>query len=107
MPLAPGIRMERKEHRTAREKDRNDRTRELSDHPVGPTSVEGVEASDLPAGGRGNVETDPGHELRRNLPQNTGEVVGSDLNTDVGATGHPETRQAEQRRVLGRHQGDK
>jgi len=40
---------------------------------VGPTSIEGVEASDLPGEGRGSVFTDPGKEGKRNLPQNTGE----------------------------------
>ena len=99
--------MKRKEDRTERRNSRDDRSPDRSNHPTGPTSIERVEASDLPEGGRGNVESDPGHELHRNLPENTGEVVGSDLNTDVGATGTPDSRQADQRRVLGRHQGDK
>jgi hypothetical protein len=74
---------------------------------TGPTSIEGVEASDLPEKGRGSIETDPGHELGRNVPHHTGEVVGSDINSDVGATGHPESRQADQKKFQGRHQGDK
>ena len=36
---------------------------------VGPRSIDGVEASDLPDNGRGPVETNPGKELRRKLPQ--------------------------------------
>lgn len=76
-------------------------------HPTGPTSIEGVEANDLPNGGRGSVESDPGHELDRHLPQHTGEVVDSDINNDVGMTGHPTAREADDERTLGRHQGDK
>jgi hypothetical protein len=80
---------------------------EQSQHPTGPTSVRGVEANDLPNGGRGSVETEPGHELDRHLPQNTGEVAGSDINNDVGMAGDPEIREADDERTLGRHQGDK
>ena len=40
---------------------------------VGPTSIEGVEASDLPDKGRGDVFTDPSREAGRRLPQQTGE----------------------------------
>ena len=76
-------------------------------HALGPTSSEGVEASDLPDGGRGNVDTDPGRELGRNVPQHTGEVVGSHINTDVGLGGHPDVRDADPEETLGRHQGDK
>ena len=76
--------------------------------PTGPTSIEGVEASDLPDGGRGSVETNHGRELRRHTPQSTGEVVGSDINTDVGLTGHPEVREADEKSMQpARHQGDK
>lgn len=66
-----------------------------------------MEASDLPDGGRGSVETDPGHELKRHVPQHTGEVVGSDINNDVGMAGKPTTREADDERTLGRHKGDK
>ena len=76
-------------------------------HPTGPTSVEGLEASELPDGGRGSVNTDPGRETQRHLTSHTGEVVGSDLNTDVGATGTPGARQADQQsNQPKRHQGN-
>ena len=42
---------------------------------VGPTSIEGVEASDLPDS-RGSVETDPAKEARRTLPQEDGAIEG-------------------------------
>ena len=49
-------------------------------YATGPTSVEGIVADDLPNEGRGGVETDPGHEMARKLPQKTGE-------TDTDMTG--------------------
>ena len=77
-------------------------------HPTGPTSIEGVVAADLPGGGRGSVNTDPGREKKRHLTSHTGEVVGSVLNTDVGATGTPSAREADQQsNQPKRHQGDK
>ena len=60
---------------------------------VGPRSIEGVEASDLPDSGRGPVETSPGKELRRKLPQTTGGEIGSA--TDVGIRGEPDVADAE------------
>lgn len=45
---------------------------------VGPTGIDGVEASDLPDGGRGPVETDFGKEAARNLPEQVGGEVGGD-----------------------------
>ncbi|MGE5611720.1 MAG: hypothetical protein ACM359_20910 [Bacillota bacterium] len=44
---------------------------------IGPLSIQGVEASDLPDE-RGSIETDAGKELRRALPQSTGGVTGGD-----------------------------
>jgi hypothetical protein len=58
---------------------------------VGPRSIEGVEASDLPDGGRGSVETVPGKELRRKLPQQTGAIGDA---TDVGLRGEPDVADA-------------
>ena len=76
-------------------------------NPIGPTSIEGVEAGDLPDGGRGSVNTDPGREGNRHLTSHTGEVVGSELNTDVGLTGTPGARQADQQsNQPKRHQGN-
>jgi hypothetical protein len=45
---------------------------------VGPTSIEGVEASDLPDKGRGDVFSDPGKEAGRKLPQQTGQWESGD-----------------------------
>ena len=78
-------------------------------HPEGPTSIEGVEANDLPDGGRGSVNTDPGHELDRSLTTSTGEVQSDDptLN-EIGLTGHPDARRADEKSMQPeRHQGDK
>ena len=76
-------------------------------HPTGPTSKEGIVASDFPDDGRGTPESDPGYELDRHVPQHTGEVTGSQINTDTGLTGDPDIRQAD-RETSGpeRHQGD-
>ena len=60
---------------------------------VGPQSVQGVEASDLPDKGRGPVETDFGKEAARNLPHQTGEgAMGQ-----VGTRGHPDAVQSDER----------
>lgn len=59
----------------------------------GPTSIQGVEASDLPDGGRGSVETNYGKEAGRLLPQQTGGVIGG----AVGERGSPELTQADAR----------
>lgn len=64
-----------------------------STHPnVGPLSIAGVEASDLPDGGRGSVETDRGKESARNVPQNTGGIVGG----NVGLRGTPNLAKADE-----------
>jgi hypothetical protein len=55
------------------QKPAGDKPRNFDYRKVGPTSIEGVEASDLPDKGRGPVETDFGKEAGRNLPQQTGE----------------------------------
>jgi hypothetical protein len=52
---------------------------QVPSHPVGPTSTQGVEARDLPDGGRGSVETDQHHEHARKLPQQTGENTTGDV----------------------------
>ncbi len=63
-----------------------------STHPNdGPLSIAGVEASDLPNGGRGNVETDRGKEAARKLPQNTGGVLGG----NVGLRANPNLAKAD------------
>lgn len=59
---------------------------------IGPRSIEGVEASDLPDA-RGPVETNLGKELRRKLPQNTGAINPA---TDVGLRGEPDIADAEE-----------
>ena len=92
------------------DQSKNEKSRSAAEHrghPAGPTSTQGVEVSELPDKGRGSVETDPGQELGRHVPQHTGEVVGSDINRDTGLTGDPEIREADDERTLGRHQGNK
>jgi hypothetical protein len=42
-----------------------------SDHPIGPTSIQGLEASES-GDERGNVDTDPRKVVARKMPQNTG-----------------------------------
>jgi hypothetical protein len=59
---------------------------------VGPTSIEGVEASDLPDKGRGDVFTDPNREAGRRLPQQTGQWGPG----DTGLAGDPEIADSKQ-----------
>src|SRR5206468_4203114 len=58
---------------------------------VGPLSIEGVEASDLPDKGRGDVFTIPSKEAGRNLPQNTGQYGSG---ADTGLRADPEVAEA-------------
>ncbi|MDB5173410.1 MAG: hypothetical protein JWO87_1394 [Phycisphaerales bacterium] len=58
---------------------------------VGPRSIEGVAPADLPDKGRGSIETDPGKELARKLPQQTGAI---EEGTDVGLRGEPDIADA-------------
>ena len=64
---------------------------QVTRHPVGPTSIEGVEARDLPDGGRGNPDTDQHHEHARKLPMQTGENATG----DVGLRGTPDVADAQ------------
>ena len=41
---------------------------------VGPLSVDGVEAHDLPDHGPGPIETEVAHESKRTLPQDAGTI---------------------------------
>ena len=59
----------------AKKNDQRDRPKGARD--VGPRSIEGVEASDLPDE-RGSVETDYGKEAGRDLPQHTGGTIGGE-----------------------------
>ena len=65
----------------------------------GPTSLEGVEASDLPDGGRGGVEHDWGHQAARKTPDKTGgaipDVAGRPERGEVGARGTPAAADAD------------
>ena len=63
---------------------------------VGPRSIEGVEVSDLPDKGRGDVYTDFGKEAARNVPHHTGETVGPDATHETGLRGTPELSDADQ-----------
>lgn len=75
------------------QQDRERRARHDARSKVGPITEDGVEASDLPDGGRGPVETDFGKEAARHLPQQTGGAIGG----DVGVRGHPDNVQADAR----------
>jgi hypothetical protein len=62
---------------------------------VGPRSIEGVEASDLPDKGRGDLSTNPSKEAGRKLPQQTGQWDEGDTGlradpevADAGEHGH-------------------
>ena len=57
---------------------------------VGPLSIEGVEASDLPDKGRGDVFTNPSKESARKLPQQMGDTGDG----QVGIRGNPDIAQA-------------
>lgn len=57
---------------------------------IGPTSIEGVEASDLPDKGRGDVFTNPSKEAGRKLPSKTGQWDGG----DTGLRGDPDIADA-------------
>ena len=59
---------------------------------VGPTSIEGVEASDLPDDGRGDVFTNPSKEAGRKLPQQTGQWGPG----DTGLRGDPDIADAKE-----------
>ena len=59
---------------------------------IGPTDIDGAEASELPDKGRGPVETDFGKEARRKMPQRTGGIVGD--GTDVGLDALPDIADA-------------
>ena len=54
-------------------------------HAVGPTSEQGLEASEadkvLPEGERGSVDTDPRRIAARKLPAQTGGTIGGDVGT--------------------------
>ena len=58
---------------------------------VGPRSVEGLEASELPDGGRGDAFTDMSNEAGRKLPPQTGQW-GSE--GDTGLRGDPDIADA-------------
>lgn len=58
-------------------------------HAIGPTSINGAEASEFPDE-RGSVDTDPAHEAKRKLPQQTGGV----LEGDVGMAAMPDSADA-------------
>ena len=57
---------------------------------VGPRSIEGVEASDLPDKGRGPIDTNLSKEAGRKLPQQTGQWESG----DTGLRGDPDIADA-------------
>ena len=58
----------------------------------GPTSIDGLVADDLPGEGRGSTDTDPGHEMARKLPQQTGETE----NGNTGLRADPDLADADE-----------
>ena len=65
----------------------------VDERKQGPTSLAGLEASELPDGGRGPVETNYGKEAARNLPQN----VGGEIGGQAGFRAHPDLVKADAR----------
>ena len=63
--------------------------RAATDHPIGPTSTQGLEASEM-ADERGNVDTDPRKVVARKMPQNT----GGQPDGDVGLRAMPDSAEA-------------
>ena len=61
-------------------------------HAIGPTSIQGVEASDLPDE-RGSVDTDPRRIQARKSPNQTGE----NSTGDVGVRATPDIAEAADR----------
>ena len=57
---------------------------------IGPISIEGVEASDLPDKGRGDVFTNMGKEAGRKLRDRMGDSGGG----EIGMRGHPHIAEA-------------
>ena len=103
LALIGGMPMSGKDHRhlgLSKEQKQDEQPREKMSRPfspsdfekVGPRSIDGVEASDLPDKGRGSVETNPGKELRRKLPQTTGAIGTGD---DVGIRAEPDVADAQ------------
>ncbi len=70
---------------------------------IGPLSVEGVEASDLPDKGRGSVDTAISKEMARKLPQQIGGALGD--GSDVGLRGTPDIADADEHGGQGRNLG--
>ena len=46
---------------------------------TGPNSIQGVEARDLPDGGRGPVDQNIGKAMARKTPDHTGGTIGGDV----------------------------
>ena len=61
-----------------------------TDHPTGPTSMQGLEASEM-GDERGHVDTDPRKVVARKLPQNT----GGQPDGDVGMRAMPDSAEAD------------
>ena len=59
---------------------------------IGPTDIDGAEASELPDHGRGSVDTNLGKQAARKLPGQTGGLGGD--GDDVGLAGEPDIADA-------------
>ncbi len=60
---------------------------------VGPTSIQGVEASDLPDKGRGTVDQNIGKAMARKTPDQTGGTP-QETGSDVGIRAFPDVADA-------------
>jgi len=60
---------------------------------VGPLSIEGVEASDLPDKGRGTVDQSIAKAIKRKTPERTGGTP-QELGGDVGMRANPDAAEA-------------
>ena len=60
---------------------------------VGPRSIEGVEASDLPDKGRGTVDENIGKAMKRKTPDRTGGTP-QETGGDVGIRAFPDSADA-------------
>ncbi len=69
---------------------------------VGPRSIEGVEASDLPDKGRGTVDENIGKALGRKTPDHTGGTP-QETGGDVGLRATPDAADAADHRGHGKN----
>jgi hypothetical protein len=71
---------------------------------VGPRSIDGVEASDLPDKGRGSVDENIGKHLKRKTPDHLGGTP-QETGGDVGIRATPDVADAADHRGHGKNAG--